>query len=40
MHAVDCVIESLIEKGLFKIIAVWSLVGEVNYSVKKLVSNK
>ncbi len=40
MHAADCVIESLIEKGMFKIIAVWSLIREVNHSVKKLVSNK
>ncbi len=40
MHVVDCVIESLIEKGMVKIIAVWSLIREVNHSVKKLVSNK
>ncbi len=30
-----CVIESFIETDAFKIIAVWSLVREVNHSVKK-----
>ncbi len=34
MHAVG-ITQSLIEKGLFKIIAVWCLIREVNNSVKK-----
>ncbi len=40
MHAVDCVIEALIENGVFKIIRVWSSIREVNHTVKKLRSNK